>query len=97
MTNINNILKIFKDNEDQLREFGCAYNDVSEIEEYYEEEYNPFTRRDVSIFYDCDFFNGSAPTVLNFIADKMTEAGNRIFRVYEKPDRHLGCFKYKIE
>jgi len=92
-----NILDIFKKNEVQLRSFGCAFNEVDEIEEYYEEKYNPFTKRKIDTFLDCDFFNGSAPTVLNFIADEMTKMSNRKFRVYAKPDLDVGCMMYKVE
>ena len=92
------ILKIFKDNEEMLRtQFCCAFNKVSEIEECYEEIYNPFTKRKVAIFYDYDFFNGNAKSTLNFIVDKMNKSGNRIYRVYEKLDRDFGCMKYKVE
>ena len=92
------ILKIFKDNEEMLRnQFCCAFNKVSEIEECYEEVYNPFTKRKIDTFLDCDFFNGSAPTVLNFIADEMSKISNRKFRVYAKPDLDFGCMVYKVE
>jgi hypothetical protein len=92
-----NILDVFKKNEVQLRSFGCAFNDVEEIEEHYEEKYNPFTKRKIDTFLDCDFFNGSAPTVLNFIADEMTKMSNRKFRVYSQPDLDFGCMVYKVE
>ena len=91
-------LKIFKDNEDILRgQFGCAFNNIDEIEDCCEEQYNFFTRRNIVVFYDRDFFNGSIKTVLNFIADKMTKASNRIYRVYGKPDKLLECMTYKVE
>ena len=86
--------KIIKDNQNKLIQLGLA-DEIEFID--YELKYNPYTRRDMIVFYDNDSLNGCAKSIIGFIAEKMSENSNRIFNVYEKESKLYGCFLYKVE
>ena len=95
MTQLKQVKKILKDNEDTLR---MEYSIAGEIEDInYEEKYNFFTKRNVLIFFDSDVMNGNAKSICKFIANKLSENTNRIYRVYEKASKLHGCYLYKVE
>ena len=86
--------KIIKENQNKLIQLGLA-DEIEFID--YELKYNQYTKRDVIVFYDNDSLNGCAKSIINFIAEKMSENSNRIFNVYEKESKLYGCFLYKVE
>ena len=88
------VQKIIDENEDNLIDRGLA-GDIEDID--FELKYNPFTRRDVVVFFDNDTLNGCARSIISFIAEKMSDNSNRIFRVYEKDSKLYGCLLYKVE
>ena len=92
---IKQVEKILKDNEDTLRMEYCIAGDIEDID--FEEKYNFYTRRNIIVFFDNDVMNGNAKSICNFIANKMSENTNRIYRVYEKESKLHGCFLYKVE
>ena len=92
---IQQVEKILKDNEDTLRMEYSIAGDIEDIN--FEEKYNFYTKRNVIIFFDNDVINWNARSICNFIADKMSENTNRIFRVYEKESKLYGCLLYKVE
>ena len=88
------VKKIIKDNQNTLSQMGLA-DEIEAID--YELKYNPYTKRDVIVFYDNDCLNGCAKSIIGFIAKKMSENSNRIFNVYKKESQLYGCFLYKVE
>tara|TARA_R110000822_G_scaffold49939_1_gene130943 strand:- start:212 stop:490 length:279 start_codon:yes stop_codon:yes gene_type:complete len=88
------VARILKDNENKLVKLGLA-DGIEGID--YELKYNPYTKRNMLLFFDNDSLNGNAKRIINFIAKKLSEDSNRIFNVYEKQSNLYGCLLYKVE